>query len=330
MPSPPSASRATAIVVLAVPAIVAFALWAFAWPAARTGPNDLPVGVAGQGVAAEQVAERLEAREGAFDVRRYEGADEAAEAVRDREVYGAFVVGGDGGPEVLTASAGGPAVAQLLTELASAQAPEGAPVAVTDVVPAPEGDPRGAAFNASVLPMALAGMATGVLVTRLRLGRVPALLAMVGASVTVGTVAAAIGHGWLDVLGGSWVAVTAGLALIVLAGAGLVAGSAKLLGPGGIAVGALILILLGNPWSGAGSAPEMLPDPIPVIGPWLPTGAGATLLRSVAFFDGAGAAFPAAVLGGWAVLGTTALLLARRRAPARPAPPEDARVPATV
>ncbi|NEB79022.1 ABC transporter permease, partial [Streptomyces sp. SID14478] len=34
-------------VTVLVPLLAALALWAFAWPAARTAPRDLPVGIAG-------------------------------------------------------------------------------------------------------------------------------------------------------------------------------------------------------------------------------------------------------------------------------------------
>jgi hypothetical protein len=51
------------------------------------------------------------------------------------------------------------------------------------------------------------------------------------------------------------------------------------------------------------SAPEMLPQPWGVVGQFLPPGAGGTLLRSVAFFDGAGAAVPGWVLAAWAGVG---------------------------
>jgi hypothetical protein len=51
----------------------------------------------------------------------------------------------------------------------------------------------------------------------------------------------------------------------------------------------------------------MLPQPWGAFGQLLPPGAGGTLLRSVGFFDGAGAAVAAWVLGVWAAVG---LLLA--------------------
>ena len=66
-------------------------------------------------------------------------------------------------------------------------------------------------------------------------------------------------------------------------------GLGSLFGRVGLAVGALLALLLGNPLSGLNSAPEMLPSGWGALGQWLPQGATATLLRSTAFFDGAGA-----------------------------------------
>ena len=57
----------------------------------------------------------------------------------------------------------------------------------------------------------------------------------------------------------------------------------------------------------------MLPRPAGAIGQLMPPGAGAHLLRSTAFFDGAAAAGHAAVLAGWALLGLCALAVAARR-----------------
>ena len=125
--------------------------------------------------------------------------------------------------------------------------------------------------------------------------------------------AAAVAHSWLGVLAGGWWAVAGALGLLVLAGGATVAGLAALLGRAGIGVGALLLMLLGNPWSGAVSAPELLPEPVGEWGQWLPTGAGASLLRSVAFFDGNAAGRPLAVLLGWLLLGVAALLWGGRR-----------------
>ncbi|WP_326597236.1 ABC transporter permease [Streptomyces sp. NBC_01803] len=304
-----------AIVMLAIPAFVAFALWAFAWPAARSAPNDLPVGVAGPPAAAEQVAGHLRAEDGAFDVHVYPDAGAARAAIEDRDIYGAFVVGESGDTELLTARAASAAVADLLAHVAEEAAPEGATVPVTDVVPPSAGDPRGSVFNTTMLPLALAGIAVGAIVTLTGLRGGRAVAAVIGAALLAGLGGALIGHSWLGIFEGSWLEVAGVLALIALAGSATVAGAAALIGPPGIGLGALFVMLLGNPWSGAGSAPEMLPDPVGTIGQYLPTGAGATALRSVAYFDGAGAALAFTVLATWTVLGLTSLALRGRGKP---------------
>jgi hypothetical protein len=303
---PPSHGRRIAAVVVLVPVLAALALWAFAWPAARTAPHDLPLGVAGPATATAQVQQQLESREGAFEIHHY--ADEAAarDAIEDRTVYGAVVVT-EQGPKLLTASAAGPVVAQTLQHAVTQQA--GAQVQTVDVVPASADDPRGAGLTSSVLPMALAGIGAGVVVTLLGLRGWRAVGALVGAAVLVGAAAAAIAGSWLGVFTGDWWAEAAGLSLSTLAVSAAVAGLAALFGRPGIGLGAFVMMLLGNPFSGAGSAPEMLPEPVGTIGQWLPPGAGASLLRSVSFFDGAAASGPALTLTWWAALGLGAVLL---------------------
>ncbi|QKZ23191.1 ABC transporter permease [Streptomyces chartreusis] len=308
-PQKSTESRRLIAVVLLVPLLAALALWAFAWPAARTAPRDLPLGVAGPAAATAQVEQQLGRHEGAFDIHRY--ADEAAarEAIEDRTVYGAVVVTPQG-PEVLTASAASPAVAQLLQQAVAQQAAaEGTQVKTVDVVPAPESDPRGAGLTSSVLPLALAGMAAGAAVTLLGLRGVRAVGALVGVATLIGLVAASIAHSWLGVLTGDWWAEAGVFALTTLAVSGAVAGLAALVGTAGIGITAATIMLIGNPFSGAASAPQMLPEPVGAIGQWLPPGAGTTLLRSVSFFDGSAAIGPALTLTWWAALGLGAVLL---------------------
>ncbi|MFJ8082608.1 ABC transporter permease [Streptomyces sp. NPDC096205] len=317
----PHTRRLLAVVVL-VPLVAALALWAFAWPAARTAPRDLPIGVAGPTAATAQVERQLQAHEGAFDVHRYADADAARRAVEDRSVYGAVVVT-DRGPELLTASAASPLVAQLLRQAVAEQAPAGTEPRTVDVVAAPERDPRGAALTASVLPLALAGIAMGALVTLSGLRGVRAVAALVGAAALVGVVAAALAHSWLGVLTGDWWTEAGALGLAALAVGAAVAGLAALLGPAGIGVMAGLVMLLGNPFSAAASAPEMLPEPAGALGQWLPPGAGTTLIRSVSYFDGAAATTPALTLTWWAVIGLGAVALGPTLRPHKSTPSRD-------
>ena len=101
---------------------------------------------------------------------------------------------------------------------------------------------------------------------------------------------------WLDVVGGNWAANAAAMSLTVLAIASLVGGLWALLGELGLILAALAMVLIGNPFSGVGSAPELLPEPVGAIGQLMPPGAGGNLLRSTGFFDGAAAGGHAAVL----------------------------------
>ncbi|MDN3027750.1 ABC transporter permease [Streptomyces sp. S.PB5] len=303
-----NARRMIAIAVL-VPVLAALALWAFAWPAARTAPRDLPLGVAGPAAATAQVEKQLNRHEGAFEIHRYPDEAGARAAIKDRAVYGAVVVTPEG-PELLTASAASPAVAQLLQQAVAEQAAAaGAQVRTVDVVAAPANDPRGAALSASVLPLALAGMAAGALVTFSGLRGTRAVAALVGASALVGVAAAGIADSWLGVLAGDWWAEAGAFGLTTLAVSGAVAGLAALLGTAGVGITAGVVMFFGNPWSGAASAPQMLPEPVGTIGQWLPPGASATLMRSVAYFDGAAATGPVLTLTWWTALGLGAVLL---------------------
>ena len=289
--------------ILLVPVIVAIVLTLFAWPSARLEPRDLPVGVAGPAPAAEAFEEKLGAREGAFEVHRYADAAAAREGIEDREVYGAFVVS-PSGTEVLTASAASPAVAQMIGHAA----PEGTPV--RDVVAA---GPSGAALGSSVLPLVIAGLLTGVVATMLARGTLGRAALVVTGSVLAGLTGTAIVDSWLDVIGGDWAVNAAAFSLTILAIASVIAGLKSLLGEAGVALGALTMILVGNPFSGVGSAPELLPQPVGGLGQLLPPGAGGNLLRSTGFFDGAAAGGHVAVLAAWAVAGLALLALASVR-----------------
>jgi hypothetical protein len=309
-----SAHRPPAAAVLVVPLVVAVVLTLFAWPAARLEPRDLPVGVAGPAAATAPIEQRLETREGAFELHRYAGEAAAREAIEDREVYGAFVAT-PAGPRVLTASAASSAVAQQLTHAAGE-----AGATVEDVVQA---GPQAPALASSVLPLVIAGLLVGVvaaLASSRGLGR--AGLAVAG-SVATGVAATAIVQGWLDVIEGDWIVNAGVLSLTVLAIAASLAGLFAVLGRVGLAIGALAMIFVGNPFSGVGSAPELLPEPAGAIGQLLPPGAGGNLLRSTGFFDGAGGAGPLTVLALWAAAGLALLLVSelrgRRTATARAA-----------
>lgn len=290
------------IAVLAVPVIVAIALSTFAWSAANLEPRDLPLGVAGPAEATGPIETMLAEQNGAFDVHRYADAAAATEAIEDREVYGAVVAAPDG-QTLLIASAASPTVAGLLREnLAAPQA------TVLDVVPADPDDPRGVAFASMILPLVLAGIIGGVIVSLLGRPGLNQVGILAATAAACGLVTIVMVQGWLGVIEGPWLLNAGVIALAVLAIASVIAGLNALIGPVGIPLGALLIVFVGNPWSGVASAPELLPKAAGFIGQLLPPGAGGNLLRNTAFFDSADSGGQLAVLLVWTVLGLGAIV----------------------
>lgn len=296
-----------AAAILIVPLLAAIVLTLFAWPSARLEPRDLPIGVAGARAASDPIAQRLAERDGAFDVHRYRDEAAARRAIEDRQVYGAFVAGTAGG-KVLTASAASPLVAQMLTH-AAAEGGEAA-MPVEDVVTVPK---AGSALASSVLPLVIAGILCGALATVLASGALARAGLLLAGSALAGLAGTAIVQSWLGVVGGDWAGNAATLGLTVFGIASVVAGLKALLGEAGLILGVVTMVLVGNPFSSVGSAPELLPQPVGGLGQLLPPGAGGNLLRSTGFFDGAGAGRHAAVLLAWAGIGLCLLLVAAAR-----------------
>lgn len=365
-----SAWREVAIAAVALPIVITLAVMAFAWPAGRIAPRDVPVGIVGTGPASQNAVEGLaHARPGAFDFHLYPDQQAARAAIKNRDVYGAFAISGDS-ITVLSASAASPSVAQLLTQVGQqladkatqqiaqqkaiqqkaieqkatqkaaqqkaagthssakahkqAAAPQGAapqgaagadsPVKIlvkaVDVVPVATDDPRGVVFSSSVFPLTICGIMIGAFVTMARgLARprhrvLTLLVACAVAALGIYVVA----QGFLGALPHNHVATWAILSLDLLSISATAAGVIRLFGPAGLGLSAALMVFVGNAFSGATSAPDMLPKGVNDIGQWLPPGAGASLLRDTAYFDGNSGGGHLAVLVLWSVIGITAVM----------------------
>jgi hypothetical protein len=311
---PPAAIRATGIIVALIVVLAILAI-AFALPAVRSKPHDIPIGAAGPTAASGQVADMLEQHApGAFAITYYPGEAALRDAIRNRNVYGGISLGPDG-RSLLIATGGSPMVAQMLTQIGNGIAQQaGTPLHTEDLAPPTANDPRGAGLAASALPITLAGLLPAVALVLLLKREVwtrfiAAVVFAAGAGITI---AALLRYVFGSIDQSIW-GVAAGLTLGLLAAGLSMLGLGSLFGRAGLAVGALLALLLGNPLSGLNSAPEMLPSGWGTLGQWLPQGATATLLRSTAFFDGAGATTAIAVLTCWTVAGIGLIVLAAVR-----------------
>ncbi|HEU4998845.1 MAG TPA: hypothetical protein VFT68_07855 [Lapillicoccus sp.] len=298
-------------------ALLCLLVVAFAWPATQLAPRSLPIVVAGPTEATAQVTAALgQAVPGGFAVTSV--ADEAAAraAIERREAYGAVVLGAT--PTVLTASAASPAVAQLMSQLATtleSRQPGATPptIRVVDVVATPPADPRGVGLAALALPLVLGGLVVGAAMSTAVTGVGRRVVGVILTAAFAGMALTAIAHTWLGVLDGSWWA-EAGVIALGIAAVGLtLVGLEALFGFAGLGIGAAVVMLIGNPFSGMTSAPEMLPTGWATLGQWLPPGATGTLLRSVAFFDGAGGMTALWILLGWVAFGLVLAGLGARR-----------------
>jgi hypothetical protein len=246
---------------------------------------------------------------------------------------GTSTSGATGAPEMLVASGASPAVANILTNLASHM--NGAETAahtatVRDIIPSSPADPNGTGFAFTVLPIAISSLAAGALLSlgiRRRGYRAAALIAF---GVGGGLATAGVAHTWLGIVPGSFPAIASVTGLTALAVAAIMSGLAQIgyrfVHPhAGLAVGGALIMLVGNPFSGAGGAPEMLPGAWGMAGQCLPNGALATLLRSVAYFSGARSAGPWIVLGAWGAVGLLLTLAIRHRRPVQVEPSGDDR-----
>ncbi len=307
-------------VTVVLPVLIGLAVLAFAWPAARIAPRNLPVGIVGTTPATAQVAAGLDRAEpGGFDLHLYPDEASARVAIRDRDVYGAFVVTGRE-ITVLEAGAASPTVAQLLTSVgqqlagsasADGQAPSAIAVRSVDVVPSSSADPRGLVLSSSLLPLTICSILIASVIG-LVVGFRPAwrqIVALAVVSAVAGLGANLIAQSFLGALPNQHLATWAALSLTLLAISSTAAGLIALIGPAGFALGAALMVFVGNPFSGVTSAPQLLPDWVDHLGQWLPPGAGANLLRSTAYFGGNGAAGHLVVLVLWTAFGLGAVVV---------------------
>ncbi len=286
--------------------LVTLLLFLFTWPAATAEPRDVPLGVVGPTPATDQISSMLEERQpGAFDVTIFASPDEATEAIQNREIYGAIVVGQT--VEVQMASAANPAVAQLITSLGdnlmagnlAQQGIQVPTVTVTELAPLPEADARGMVLGSASLPVVIGGIALGALVS-LRVRGAWTQLSVVGASALLSGSALAwgMGPGLGAVSGDYWTNAITLAAILGAFGFPLVAVH-RLAGLGGFGLVAATFFLLGNPLSGISLPPEFYPSVWGEIGQLMPLGAGFDLLKSLNFFESASTQAPLWVLGTW-------------------------------
>ena len=302
-------------------------------------PHDVPIGIVGPRAVVGAVGTALgHAAPGAYQIHGYPSMAPAQAAIRNRQVYGAYR---PSSPALLVvASAASTAVSTLLEQtFASVAHAQHQTLVVRDLVPLPSSDPRGATAFSAIISLLVAGLLGSTAIFLLGAHLPPALriAAKVALAVAAGLVAALLTNVIIGAFPGQFLGFWGVATLYVLAIALPIAAFQSLVGVAGTAIGFVMFLVIGNPASGGGSAPELLPGFWRALSQFLPPGAATTAVRDVVYFNGHGITHAAVVLGLWAFVGATVAFTVNTRrarsgkptaAPSRGGEPATATSPA--
>jgi hypothetical protein len=337
MPNLKPVLRHATMILIAGAALAASFVGAFHDPR----PHSMPVGVVAPAAQVVKLQAAANAHDpGALSLRPYASATAAAGAIRHRSVDGA-VVPGPRDTRLLVASAAG---SQTVVTMQRAFSPATlhTPVTTQDLAPLPTSDRGGLGPFFFVLTLVIPSLLIGVAMTVIVKG-LPMRDRIAGAAafaVVIALVDALLSSVAYGSLGGSFLELAGLGALISFAVSAATVGLGRLLGPLGIVLAALGVLVVGVPASGAGAGTAFVPSFFATLHPILPVGQGVDAVRNATYFSWHATWDKLALLGGWAVLGVVAAaigsrwslpqLVAARRggAPAAPAAPGGASAPA--
>lgn len=278
-------------------------------------PHDLRVGVVAPAPFQERLEERL-AREapGAFELVSVTSGAAAREALLEQDLRGALVVESGSATVLVTGATSFAAEEAIRGAFGAAARAAGLEVDIRDLRPLPDRDSRGLSSLFTVIgiviPSLLFAAAQWALV---RDARLAPQLAALGAFALLAGFIAALSVDWIVAALDDFWAVAGFAALLALAVAAPIAGLARLLGPPGVALGALLFVVLGLSSSGGPVGYWFLPGFFRIVSQWLQPGAAITAIRNSVYFDGANLTQPVLLLSGWALAGVALLVAAERR-----------------
>jgi len=264
----------------------------------------------------------------------YASEADALDAIGQRKIDGALVAGPAGAKLIVVPAAGNPGASALSAAFTAGAAALDQKLVIVQAHALPSGDASGAVSFFVVMALIVGGylsstiaMAFGGRATRRRRLSSLAIAAVVGALLTdtlAGPVLGAIPTSKFLVL---WVLFT----LIMMAVAFATAALQTVLGAGGTLVVVVVFVIFGAPSSGGTVPASYLPTLWRTIGPYLPAGAGTTVVRNTIYFDGNRIAPSLIILAAYFLIGALAVfLLHHRRAPTGTEAEAEASVAATA
>jgi hypothetical protein len=265
---------------------------------------------------------------------QYASEADALNAIDRRRIDGAFIAGPAAAKLIVVPAAGNAGASALGAAFTAAAAALDQKIAIVQTHPLPSGDASGAVSFFVVMALIIGGylsstiaMAFGGRATRRRRLASLAIAAVIGALLTdtlAGPVLGAIPTSKFLVL---WALFT----LVMMAVAFATAALQTVLGAGGTLVVVIVFVIFGAPASGGTVPAAYLPTLWRTIGPYLPAGAGTTVVRNTIYFDGNRTAPSLVILAAYLLLGALAVLLFhQRRAPTSTEAEAEASIAATA
>jgi Protein of unknown function (DUF3533) len=276
-------------------------------------PHQVAIGVAGASPLPTAVGKQF-----SLAITRYSSESAARAAIDERKIDGAFV-SGPTGTKLIVAPAASPALASALgAAFAAAGAAFGQKIAIVQVHTLPAGDAGGTVSFLVVMALIIGGylastigMAFGGQATRPRRLLSLAIAAAIGALLTdtiAGPVLGAIPTS-------KFLALWAIFILVMMAVAFAAAALQAALGAAGTLVVIVVFVIFGAPASGGTVPTEFLPWFWRTFGPYLPAGAGTTVVRNTIYFGANDIARSLLILAAYLVLGALAVIAIRKRKP---------------
>jgi hypothetical protein len=283
-------------------------------------PHRLPVGVVGPAAAVRQVGADFSLHSpGAFVVRAYPDAAAARQAIGDRDVDAALVLG-PGGQRLLAAGADGQFVTQAVTGAFQAEAAVGRHLTVTDIRPLPPGDPNGVAPLFVFLGLALPGAVFGIMLPSVlgkRLKWPAKLVSLAGFAILAGLATTWIADGMTGALPGNPAGLIGIVALTAFAVSTACTAASRIAGPLLAAALLLLFVPVGIAAAGGLLGPTSVPSWYAQLGVGLPAGAAMPAIRDVVSFGDHALAGPLLVLCLWAGVSAIVLAVPRPHLPRR-------------
>jgi hypothetical protein len=303
--SNPALRRVLASMAVAMLSVLAFTgLYTAAYQDPE--PHEIPVAVVADAATAGQLQAGLDRAEpGGFDVRPYASESEARADLLDTEVQGVLIPGPSGDRALVTGAFGKSPTDAVRGAFEQIAAARGTDVVVHDLKPLPDHDSRGMSSMWVVLGTVVPSMTFGAMLTLMG-GALPARtrwLALAAFAPLAGLMSAFTADVVVGALDGAFWAVAGVASVLALGVAAAVHGLGRSFGVAGIGLGALVLLLLGQASSGGAVTPLLVPEFFGTVAPYLPTGAGVTMVRNVVYFDGVAIVQPLLVMAGWLLVG---------------------------